>query len=115
MGYDGFHETTNLCPPAFTEREGATGGRSALQRRLRPASLPDSVSECSRRTPTTDSPLFGLRVADGAQRHPRVQPERSQSPHTWLLKTQAHPRRFRRGECRCSQGTPAPLSEEVDK
>jgi hypothetical protein len=60
MGYNKFHETTNLCPPAFKGREGATGGRPALQRRLRPASLPDSVSERSRRTTAADSSLFGL-------------------------------------------------------
>ena len=45
MSYSGDHETSHLC--SYTFEKGAQGfaGRPALQRRLRPASLPDTPGE----------------------------------------------------------------------
>src|SRR5215208_8358068 len=45
MSYSGDHETSHLCPYTFEKGAQGSAGRAALQRRLRPASLPDTLGE----------------------------------------------------------------------
>src|SRR3712207_8385120 len=58
MSYSSDHETSHLRSYALKGGAQSPGSRIALLLCLRPAPLPDSAFERSRRKPTTDSPLL---------------------------------------------------------
>jgi hypothetical protein len=113
MSYSGDHETSDLCPYAFEKGTQGSAGRAALQRRLRPASLPDTLGECPWRDRAPDSRKSWVRFADGARRHPRLRPARGGCPARGLLAPQANPQRFRRRANGSSRRALAPLSQGV--
>src|SRR4051812_914426 len=55
MSYSSAHENSNLCTYAFKEGARGFGGRAALLRCLRAASLPDPSGQRPRRTGPSDS------------------------------------------------------------
>src|SRR5215212_10893736 len=55
MSYSGDHETSHLCPYTFEKGAQGSAGRAAFQRRLRPASLPDTPGERRWRERAADS------------------------------------------------------------
>jgi hypothetical protein len=113
MSYSGLHETSNLCTFAFGKGAREPRGGAALQRFLRDAPMPDTFGKLSRTIPSKDRPEFGMRLADGQERHPRLQRSRPSRPHAWILAPQVRPCRFRRRERRGSQRDAPPLAEGV--
>src|SRR5215216_1703586 len=75
--------------------------------------MPDTSGKLPRTIPSEDCPEFGMRLPDGPKRHPRLQRAWTRCPHSRLLAPQARPCRFRRGECRGSEGDAPPLAEGV--
>jgi catechol 2,3-dioxygenase-like lactoylglutathione lyase family enzyme len=111
--YSENHETSRIRPFTFGPRKRALGNRATLQRRFRHAPSPDHPRQSQERTRLANSPLIGVRLPDGARRHPRLQREGPCCSGGGLLATQAHPRRLRRGECRGFEGDAPPLPEGV--
>jgi hypothetical protein len=94
------HETSHLRPFTFGHRKRALGNRATLQSRFRHAPSPDHPRQSQERTRLDNSPLIGVRLPDGARRHPPLQREGPCCSGGQILATQAHPRRLRGGECR---------------
>jgi hypothetical protein len=113
MSYGNEHETSYLRTYAFRRGARGAGGRSSLLRSLRTPPLPDTFSQCSRRDRTADSQKPGVRTANGARRHPRLQRARAGCSQSDLLTTYRGPRRLRRGGCALSAGVVTPLSEGI--
>src|SRR3712207_35201 len=113
MGYSVLHETSNLCSGTLGKGARGFGSRAALQRRLRSAPMPDPSGELSWALSSEDSQEFGMRLADGKERHPRLQRAWARRPNPRLLAPQARVRRFRPRERRSSQGDAPPPSERV--
>jgi predicted ATPase len=110
MRYSGNHEASNLCTFAFRQRARGTADGSALQRRFRSTPSPDTSCKCSRRTLPTDSQELGMQLADGARRHPRLQPARSRCPQGGFLTPEANPRYIRGRKSRGSARVAPPFS-----
>jgi hypothetical protein len=104
MSYSGTHETSNLHMFVVARGAPEPRGRAALQRCLRPAPIPDTSRKCSWTIPAQDSRESGMRLADGAQRYPRLQRAWPRCAGGALLPPEACPRSFRGGELRSSQG-----------
>ena len=102
MSYGNEHETSYLRTYAFSGGARGARGRSSLLRSLRTPPLPDTFSQCSRRARTTDSQKPGVRTANSARRHPRLQQARAGCSQSDLLATHRGPRRLRRAECALS-------------
>src|SRR5215204_5274596 len=113
MSYGNEHETSYLRTYAFSGGARGARGRSSLLRSLRTPPLPDTFSQCSRRARTTDSQKPGVRTANSARRHPRLQQARAGCSQSDLLATHRGPRRLRRAECALSAGAVTPLSEGI--
>ena len=113
MSYSSDHETSHLCPYTFEKGAQGSAGRAALQRRLRPASLPDTPGERPWRDRAADSRKSWVRFADGARRYPRLQPARGGCPGCGLLTPKANSHRFRQRANRSSQRALTPLSQGV--
>src|SRR5919205_2397810 len=96
MSYSSVHETSDLRTYAFKEGARGPAGRVALQRCLRPQTLPDPFGQLPPRTCPSDSRESRVWLAGGAQRHPRVRREGSRSPRSWLLASQRGPLSLRR-------------------
>jgi hypothetical protein len=75
MGYSVRHETSNLCSGTVEKGARTSGSRAALQRCLRDAPLPDPSGERPRRVSPEDSPKPRVRLANGQERHSRLQRE----------------------------------------
>jgi hypothetical protein len=67
IGYSSAHETSHLRTYTFKEGAPGSGGRVALQRCLRPASLPDPFGQRPGRTCAPDSRKSRVWLPDGAQ------------------------------------------------
>src|SRR5215217_4594425 len=113
MSYSSDHETSHLCPYTFEKGAQGSAGRAALQRRLRPASLPDTPGERPWRDRAADSRKSWVRFADAARRYPRLQPARGGCPGCGLLTPKANSHRFRQRANRSSQRALTPLSQGV--
>ena len=113
MVYSCLHETSNLCPGTVEKGARTSGSRAALQRCLRNAPLPDTPGEHPRRVSPEDSPKPRMRLANGQERHPRLQREGPRRPHPWLFSPEASACRLRREERRVLEGDAPPLSEGV--
>jgi transposase len=113
MSYGNEHENSYLRTYAFSGGARGARGRSSLLRSLRTPPLPDTFSQCSRRARTTDSQKPGVRTANSARRHPRLQQARAGCSQSDLLATHRGPRRLRRAECALSAGAATPLSEGI--
>ena len=100
MGYSFLHETSNLCSGTVEKGARTARSRAALQRCLRDAPLPDPPGERPRRVSSEDSPKPRMRLANGQERHPRLQREGPRRPHPWLLSPEASTRRLRPEERR---------------
>src|SRR5215218_3089822 len=87
MSYGNEHETSYLRTYAFSGGARGARGRSSLLRSLRTPPLPDTFSQCSRRARTTDSQKPGVRTANSARRHPRLQQARAGCSQSDLLAT----------------------------
>src|SRR3712207_8321224 len=92
MGYSVLHETSNLCSGTLGKGARGFGSRAALQRRLRSAPMPDPSGELSWALSSEDSQEFGMRLADGKERHPRLQRAWARRPNPRLLAPQARVR-----------------------
>src|SRR5829696_8443424 len=113
MGYSVRHETTNLCSGTVEKGARTSGSRAALQRCLRDASLPDPSGERPRRVSPEDSPKPRVRLANGQERHSRLQREGPGRPDPWLVSPKSRTRRLRQEECRGTQADAPLLSEGV--
>ena len=114
MSYSGFHETSNIRTFAFGRGAPEPRSGAALQRCLRDAPMPDTSGKLSRTLSCEDSPVSGMWLADGQERHTRLQ--RAWAGRTTgggLLAPQARPWRFRCVERRDLQGDAPPISERV--
>src|SRR5829696_1455249 len=87
MSYGNEHETSYLRTYAFSGGARGARERSSLLRSLRTPPLPDTFSQCSRRARTTDSQKPGVRTANSARRHPRLQQARAGCSQSDLLAT----------------------------
>src|SRR5215218_902692 len=113
MGYSSLHETSNIRPGTVGRGAREPRRRVALQGNLRDAPVPDPPGQRPRPLAAQDSPEPRMRLADGAQRRPRLQRGRSRSPNPRLLPPEARPRRLRRGGGGGSQRDAPPLAEGV--
>lgn len=113
MGYSEPHETSNICPGIVRRGAQETRRGAALQGRFRDAPMPDPSGQQPRGLSPEDSLESRLRLADGSQRHPRLQREGRGGAHSRLPDSQACVRGLRRGKRRGSQGDAPPMSEGV--
>src|SRR5574341_787134 len=75
--YNWRHETTAIHPSPDGHRAQPLGSRTAFQRCLCPASLPNPARQCPRRTGTCDCAGGWLQRPDRAQCHPSVRDTRA--------------------------------------
>src|SRR5215204_1484094 len=75
--------------------------------------MPGASGEFEGRVCPENSREPRLRAANGARRHPRLQREGPGGFGGQILAPQENPRRFRRGECRGSEGDAPPIPEGV--
>src|SRR5215210_4933613 len=113
MGYSSFHETSNICPEIVGKGARMPRSRAALQGDFRDASLPDTARQRPRQLAAQDSRESRVRLADGSQRHPRLQREGLGCAHRWLLDSKARVPRLRRELGRAAAGDATPISEGV--
>jgi hypothetical protein len=107
------HENSHLR--TFVVGRGAPKpqGGPALQGHLHHAPIADRLGKLPRRARPEDRRKPRMRLANGARRHPRLQPEGSSRPRSEVLAPQENPRRLRPQERRGSQGDAPPLPEGV--
>src|SRR5215203_1339850 len=113
MSYSSFHETSNFCSGTVEKRARTARSRATLQRLLRDASVPDTAGQRPRRVSPEDSPKPRMRLANGQERHPRLQREGPRRPQPWLFSPEASACRLRREERRVLEGDAPPLPEGV--
>ena len=113
MGYSVTHETSNLCSATVKRRARTARSGATLQGRLRDAPMPDTPSQRPRRVSPEDSPKPRVRLANGQERHSRLQREGPGRPHPWLVSPKSGTRRLRREERRGTQADAPLLSEGV--
>src|SRR5919107_4165909 len=113
MGYSSFHETSNICPEIVGKGARMPRSRAALQGDFRDASLPDTARQRPRQLAAQDSRESRVRLADGSQRHPRLQREGLGCAHRWLLDSKARVPCLRRELGRAAAGDATPISEGV--
>ena len=113
MSYSVRHETSNFR--SGTVKKGARKPRSgaAFQRLLCDAPVPDPLGEHPREVSSQDSPKPRVRLANGEERHPRLQRARPRRARRRFLSPQARACRLRGGKRRGSQGDAPPLTEGV--
>ena len=102
MSYSGLPETSNFRSGTVGKRAREPRSRAALQRRFRDAPMPNPSGERPRELSPEDSRNSRVRLADGPQRHPRLQRAWTRRPYRRLLDSEARVRGFRRGVCRGS-------------
>jgi hypothetical protein len=113
MSYSGAYETSYLRSYAFEGGARGSGGRVALLRCLRPQTLPDPIGQRPPRASASHSGESRVRLPDGAQRHPCLQPEGSWRPPSGLFASQGSPRRLRREGVGGPARDAPPRSQEV--
>src|ERR687897_1690646 len=111
--YSGKHETSHIRPFTVGHRKRAVGNRVTLQGRFRHAPGPGHPCQREGRARPADSPLFGVRLADGARCHPRLQRAWPCRSGGQILAAEANTGRLRRGGRRSPAGVAPPLSEGV--
>ena len=113
MSYSISHATSNLRTYTFKGRARTPRSRAALQRYFRLAPIPNAFGELHWRTRPADSQEPGLRSANGARHHPRLQRARPGCSGGRLFASQKNPGRIRLERSRSFEGDAAPLPERV--
>src|SRR5215207_9838091 len=98
VSYSSGHEISNLRTFTFGKGASDSPSRATLQRRFHPAPFADAPSFFEEGGGPANSEESGLRPANGAGCHPRLQRQRRGGPDGQSLAPPANPRCLRRGQ-----------------
>src|SRR5215216_2658316 len=98
VSYSSGHEISDLRTFTFGKGASDPPSRATLQRRFHPAPFADAPSFFEEGGGPANSEESGLRPANGAGCHPRLQRQRRGGPDGQILAPPANPRCLRRGQ-----------------